>query len=111
MAPRLGANDPPITRRCTDGSSRDLHVRTRRAQRGAVAGRRRTREEAACLEASKACPGSNFPYAEFQRLVKFYRDGWDASVEAKARIAAFKLKPYLFVLANRLHPRSRRSPP
>ena len=47
--------------------------------------------------ASKACPGSNFPYDEFQRLVKFYRDGWDASVEAKARIAAFKLKPYLFV--------------
>jgi len=47
--------------------------------------------------ASKACPGSNFPYDEFQRLVKFYRDSWDGSAEAKQRIAAFRLKPYLFV--------------
>jgi hypothetical protein len=47
--------------------------------------------------ASKACPGSNFPYDEFQRLVKFYRDSWDTSADAKQRIAAFQLKPYLFV--------------
>jgi hypothetical protein len=63
MALRPGPRDPPTTRRCRDGSSRDLHVRTSRAQRGAVAGRRRTHEEAARLEASKACPGT--PPAEF----------------------------------------------
>jgi hypothetical protein len=61
MAPRLGARDPPITRRCRDGSSRDVYIRGRRAQRGALADRRRTREEAACLEASEASPGTTAP--------------------------------------------------
>lgn len=46
--------------------------------------------------ADKACPGNNFPYAEFQRWVEFFRERWRSGA-AKERIEAFKLKPYLFV--------------
>lgn len=46
---------------------------------------------------SKACPGSNFPYDEFEKLVRFYCASWQNDPDAKARINAFKLKPYLFV--------------
>ncbi len=45
---------------------------------------------------SKACPGSNFPYAEFEDLVKFYRKTWEASPDTLQRIEAFRHKPYLF---------------
>jgi len=48
--------------------------------------------------ASKACPGSGFPYDEFRRRVEFYRGQWDKSTAVQERIAAFKLKPYLYVL-------------
>lgn len=45
--------------------------------------------------ASKACPGSNFPYADFERLVQDFRSRWAKSPVAKASISAFNLKPYL----------------
>jgi len=48
--------------------------------------------------ASKACPGSNFPYDDFRKFVTFYRDKWEHSALAQQRIAAFRLKPYLFVV-------------
>ena len=46
--------------------------------------------------ASKACPGSNFPYDQFKQLVTFYRQRWEHAPSALAAIAAFKLKPYLY---------------
>jgi hypothetical protein len=45
--------------------------------------------------ASKACPGSQFPYTNFQGLVEQYLSNWAASKPAQERIAAFRLKPYL----------------
>jgi hypothetical protein len=47
--------------------------------------------------AQKSCPGSNFPYDELRELVTLYVDAWGRSAEAQARIAEFRLKPYLFV--------------
>ena len=47
--------------------------------------------------ASKACPGSNFPYDEFKRWIEFYRQKWEKSDLAQEKIEAFKLKPYLYV--------------
>ena len=47
--------------------------------------------------ASKACPGSNFPYEEFKKLVDFYRKRWEQSAAVQERVAAFKLKPYVYV--------------
>jgi hypothetical protein len=47
--------------------------------------------------ASKACPGSNFPYDGFEKLVTFYRQKWEQSTLAQERIGAFKLKPYVYV--------------
>lgn len=44
----------------------------------------------------KTCPGSNFPYDEFRRLVAFYHDAWHNSDDAKAHVASFARKPYLF---------------
>jgi hypothetical protein len=47
--------------------------------------------------ATKACPGSNFPYDEFKRKVEHYRKQWEKSGAIQDRIEAFKLKPYLYV--------------
>jgi hypothetical protein len=47
--------------------------------------------------ASKACPGSNFPYEDFKKLVTYYRQKWEYSTPAQERIAAFKLKSYLYI--------------
>jgi N-acetylmuramoyl-L-alanine amidase-like protein len=47
--------------------------------------------------ASKACPGSNFPYDQFKQLVTFYRQRWEQTSSVMAAIAAFRLKPYLYV--------------
>jgi hypothetical protein len=44
-----------------DGSSRDLYVRSRRAQRGTLARRLGTRKEAARLETSEAISGPTPP--------------------------------------------------
>ena len=46
---------------------------------------------------SKGCPGNNFPHEEFKRWIAFYRNAWSESDYATARIAEFKLKPYLYV--------------
>lgn len=46
---------------------------------------------------SKACPGNNFPYDEFEHWVGYYAQQWKASAHAMERISAFKLKPYLYV--------------
>ena len=57
IAPRVGSGDPPGQRRYRDGSSRDLHVRSRATQQRAAARRRRPGEEPARLEA-EARPGA-----------------------------------------------------
>ena len=44
----------------------------------------------------KTCPGSNFPYADFQKLVQRFHDAWTTPM-AKAQVEAFAAKPYLFV--------------
>ncbi len=46
---------------------------------------------------SKACPGSQFPYDEFRRLIEHYRKKWEESEQVQERLEEFKLKPYLFV--------------
>jgi hypothetical protein len=46
---------------------------------------------------SKACPGSQFPYSEFQKWVEHYRVKWTDSQAVQAQLDAFRLKPYLFV--------------
>jgi hypothetical protein len=45
----------------------------------------------------KACPGSNFPYAHFQKLISFYCEKWKASSTAMQEIEVIKKKPYLMV--------------
>jgi len=89
MAPRPGARDPPVRRRCTDGSSRGLYVCTRRAQRGAVAGRSRAREEAACLEATEAFPGTTAPAQALRPDVGGPRDKRASAGRRFARVAPF----------------------
>jgi len=42
------------------------------------------------------CPGSNFPTAEFQRLVCRYHESWAESEVAQQRIAAFKQRNYVY---------------
>jgi hypothetical protein len=44
-----------------------------------------------------ACPGSNFPFDQFEQLIRFYRQKWSDSPEAKEEIKVFKKKPYLYV--------------
>ncbi len=44
----------------------------------------------------KTCPGTNFPYAEFRKLVAFHRDAWSGA-PGQERIHAFSRKPFLFV--------------
>jgi hypothetical protein len=44
----------------------------------------------------KTCPGTSFPKKEFQEWIVHYGELWDGSPAVTAKIAAFKLKPYLF---------------
>ena len=46
---------------------------------------------------SKTCPGSTFPYDELKKWIQFYRAQWEKSPAIHDKLAAFKLKPYLFV--------------
>lgn len=43
----------------------------------------------------KSCPGNNFPYAEFEHLVKEYHSTWQQSEAATSAIRAFATKKYL----------------
>lgn len=45
----------------------------------------------------KTCPGSNFPYEQFQHLISFYWNNWKASPLAMQEIEVFKHKPFLKV--------------
>ena len=45
----------------------------------------------------KSCPGSNFPYSEFQKWIEFFDEQWQKSEFIKEKLAEFKLKPYLYV--------------
>lgn len=44
----------------------------------------------------KTCPGGNFPYQDFEKLVTHYHQRWTQEAEAKDRLDAFRRKPYLF---------------
>jgi hypothetical protein len=46
---------------------------------------------------SKTCPGSAFPYQEFEKLVKQYVELWQKSAAVQQSLAAYKDKPYLYV--------------
>lgn len=46
---------------------------------------------------NKTCPGSAFPYQEFEKWVEFYRRQWEKSTAIQERLEAFRLKPYLYV--------------
>jgi len=45
----------------------------------------------------KACPGSNFPYAHFLKMISFYCEKWKTSPTAIQEIKVFEQKPYLMV--------------
>jgi hypothetical protein len=44
------------------------------------------------------CPGSNFPYEEFENKVSFYYTKWEKP-QAQEQIALFKQKPYIYANA------------
>ena len=44
----------------------------------------------------KTCPGNMFPYPQFEKLVRHYHDTWQRSSECRSRIAAFKLRQFLY---------------
>ncbi len=44
----------------------------------------------------KTCPGSNFPYEDFKRLVTYFHGAWQGAA-GQERVHAFAQKPYLFV--------------
>jgi hypothetical protein len=47
--------------------------------------------------APKPCPGGNFPYADFEKLVRYFRRVWAESPETRERIRAFATQPFLYV--------------
>ena len=49
------------------------------------------------LAGHTVCPGSNFPYQQFEDRVKGYYQHWDSVPEVADQIAAFKLKPYIYI--------------
>jgi N-acetyl-anhydromuramyl-L-alanine amidase AmpD len=49
------------------------------------------------LAGHTVCPGSNFPCEQFEERVKNYYQHWDSTPEVIDQIAAFKLKPYVYV--------------
>lgn len=53
--------------------------------------------------APKPCPGGNFPYADFEKLVRYFRKAWAESPDSRERIRAFATQPFLYV--DRKHPK------
>ena len=47
--------------------------------------------------AAKACPGSNFPYDRFKKLVETTHARWEKSEKAQEELELFSHKQYLFV--------------
>jgi len=47
--------------------------------------------------AAKACPGSNFPYDEFQEQVTTLYEKWESMPQAQEELAQYKKKPYLYI--------------
>ena len=47
--------------------------------------------------AVKACPGSNFPYDEFQKQVTTLYEKWKSLPQAQEELAHYEKKPYLYV--------------
>jgi hypothetical protein len=45
----------------------------------------------------KPCPGGNFPYGDFQKIVRYLRKSWAESPETRERIRAFAAQPYIYV--------------
>jgi hypothetical protein len=45
----------------------------------------------------KPCPGGNFPYGDFQKIVRYLRKNWAESPETRDRIRAFAAQPYIYV--------------
>lgn len=43
------------------------------------------------------CPGSGFPLDEFKNWVSYYVNQWETSPTARAKLAIFKEKPYIYV--------------
>ncbi|MFP4164048.1 MAG: N-acetylmuramoyl-L-alanine amidase [Chitinispirillaceae bacterium] len=50
-----------------------------------------------CSIAQKACPGSDFPYESFKKTIEQLYSAWGSSETIQAKIADFRIKPYLFV--------------
>lgn len=46
---------------------------------------------------TKTCPGNNFPYEDFERLTLHFHDTWRDSARVRARILAFRSKPFVLV--------------
>lgn len=47
--------------------------------------------------APKPCPGGNFPYEDFKKLVRYFRKAWADAPESRERIRAFATQPFLYV--------------
>jgi len=45
------------------------------------------------------CPGSNFPLAEFRKLIQHYHGQWASSTTVRDELELYRQKPYLFVKA------------
>ena len=43
------------------------------------------------------CPGSNFPYIEFEKRVAFFCEAWEKSDAVQKQIESFKKKPFLYI--------------